>query len=516
MSQHTHSVKNIINGVSEQDPTIKLDNQVDEQINLNPDITKGLLKRNPVELLGKFTKFSMKNRVLTSFKYVNNLGVDEFCFLLLPDNTSINSKEHELQVVRLSDNKVFTIYSPYDSNLPSYKSTFIDYFKDANKEDIQVLEDAGSIYFLNKKTKVSMKANPDSDPSNYKAMVWILNADYGMVFSVKVNYNSGSSITYSVATKNLASDPTGEMPYISNLAFHIAGQINSGTLFYAEASNNYFYLLNRGINVINSIEVTDTQSGKMIMSVMNASQFDNSFISNAAFLPNPADDSSFKVRIAPDRTNSELDYILKAIKNAWIESSILAAEIIDEKTFIHKIDKADIALNEESEAFFLKYLGVLTRPAGDINSNKEPTFVNKKINDFFLFNNRLGVAIDDGLVLSKINEYSQFYKTTAAAIRADDRVDVKLDASKLGYSSIKKVSVINTQLIVNTGVSQASLITNTSFDLSKSKLMEISSYTLGNFKPLQKDNFLIYPLFENGHTSFFDFKLNPVTGFPFI
>ena len=45
-----HSVTNLINGVSQQATSVRLDNQFEEQINCFSDVTKGLTIRNGFEL----------------------------------------------------------------------------------------------------------------------------------------------------------------------------------------------------------------------------------------------------------------------------------------------------------------------------------------------------------------------------------------------------------------------------------------------------------------------------------
>lgn len=63
------------------------------------------------------------------------------------------------------------------------------------------------------------------------------------------------------------------------------------------------------------------------------------------------------------------------------------------------------------------------RPSGDGESNPHPRFVNEKINDIFLFTNRLGFITNNNLILSGAYHYEQFYKSTVATQQDDDRLD---------------------------------------------------------------------------------------------
>ena len=60
------SIPNLINGVSQQPPALRLASQGEEQINCMPSPVEGLKKRSPMELVVKKTMGSPANMARTT------------------------------------------------------------------------------------------------------------------------------------------------------------------------------------------------------------------------------------------------------------------------------------------------------------------------------------------------------------------------------------------------------------------------------------------------------------------
>lgn len=70
------------------------------------------------------------------------------------------------------------------------------------------------------------------------------------------------------------------------------------------------------------------------------------------------------------------------------------------------------------------------RLVGDDLSNTHPTFVNNKIQDVFLFNNRLGFLTNDNVSMSQAGDYYNFYHTSATTQTAADPIDLSCASIK--------------------------------------------------------------------------------------
>jgi len=64
------------------------------------------------------------------------------------------------------------------------------------------------------------------------------------------------------------------------------------------------------------------------------------------------------------------------------------------------------------------------RSAGDEESNKSPSFVGATINDIFVYTNRLGFLADENVILSESDAFENFYRTTTTQALDSDRIDI--------------------------------------------------------------------------------------------
>lgn len=66
----------------------------------------------------------------------------------------------------------------------------------------------------------------------------------------------------------------------------------------------------------------------------------------------------------------------------------------------------------------------VTRQVGDDSTNPAPSFVGNTINDMFLFRGRLGFLADDNVILSEVNNFENFWRTTTTILAESDPIDI--------------------------------------------------------------------------------------------
>lgn len=71
------------------------------------------------------------------------------------------------------------------------------------------------------------------------------------------------------------------------------------------------------------------------------------------------------------------------------------------------------------------------RGCGNEIVSPDPSFVDRKLSDIFLFNNRLGFLSDESVVLSRSGDYFNFYRTTATAYLDDDPIDIAVSTDAI-------------------------------------------------------------------------------------
>jgi hypothetical protein len=71
------------------------------------------------------------------------------------------------------------------------------------------------------------------------------------------------------------------------------------------------------------------------------------------------------------------------------------------------------------------------RRVGDENTNKNPSFIGRTINDLFFYKNRLGFATDENVVLSRAGDFGNFYRLTVLDALADEVIDIAASETKV-------------------------------------------------------------------------------------
>jgi len=128
-----HSTNNLINGVSQQSPALRLDNQVSEQINCFSDVTKGLTIRNGIELTNVLQMDLDTSNII-------EFTLDGEKISLSLDPTAVSPLVH----------------IPLSADITALGAAITDlnYFQNIQKGDIRVLEDKDKVYILNTARKV--------------------------------------------------------------------------------------------------------------------------------------------------------------------------------------------------------------------------------------------------------------------------------------------------------------------------------------------------------------------------
>lgn len=71
------------------------------------------------------------------------------------------------------------------------------------------------------------------------------------------------------------------------------------------------------------------------------------------------------------------------------------------------------------------------RRVGDERTNPGPSFLGRTLNDIFFVNNRLGVTVDENVVMSRAGDFGNFWRMSAIDLFDDDVVDVAATETKV-------------------------------------------------------------------------------------
>lgn len=338
-----------------------------------------------------------------------------------------------------------------------------------------------------------------------KGMIWVTGVASNQEYNVTIKYEDAAGTPQAdIVLSTIGVSTAVSQIKLNWVAGQIQSQIDGQANFTAVQYDNavYFFSTTPQAYTITSIETTNNFDNFSLNSVINATITNGSAIQDTSNLP-PIFKQGFKLRVG-DLATEGSNYYLKYDEEfkGWKESGLDESRVVDNKTLPYYIDKNEVRKTGTIE---LKPITWETANAGDEESNPYPSFIDRTINDIFFYGSRLGFATDDTIVMSRINAPTTFFRTTTATVVANDRVDIKLDNSKLGYATIKDVMTANGKLIVNTGSTQAVLKVNTSFELDSARLETVSSFSLGNNKPLPVNNGIYFGVSIDNYTNIYNY-----------
>lgn len=117
-----------------------------------------------------------------------------------------------------------------------------------------------------------------------------------------------------------------------------------------------------------------------------------------------------------------------------------------------------LLVREANGSFTFKRATWDDRLVGDTLSAPNPSFVGNKIKTIFFHRDRLGLAVDEGVVLSETSSYFNFFRVSATVLADTDPIDVT--ASHVKVSIIDNVVPFNKALLLFSGLTQFVLHSN--------------------------------------------------------
>jgi len=156
--------------------------------------------------------------------------------------------------------------------------------------------------------------------------------------------------------------------------------------------------------------------------------------------------------------------------------------------------------------FSLDVPGWTSRLSGDNDEVKQPSFLNKKVNDLVFFKNRLGVISGENIILSEAGSYFNFWRQSALQVLDNDPIDltaVSNDVAVLNYALQQQ-----DELVLFSNENQFRLYSgdNVTFSPETASVGRISSISMeSQVKPQQVGPQVIFPVKEGDYTGLHTF-----------
>ncbi len=421
------TIAGLYNGVSQQTPVLRLDNQCEEQINCLGLIEEGLIRRPFTE--HKFTWGSGPSLTSGDKIFFINRGPTEKYFVGIRDDTeapiwvydTINGSFKTVQYGHLDENLNFTP----DSTVKNY---LLDGSPTPFTEKIHVLTVADYTIITNREKTVVM-TNDKTDPRPSECYVWfnsVINFGYGARTVVvelsgpayvraEMTFDDWSSVTPQYVASGLQTQIHGAGGYS-------CGVVSSCLRIWREDSQSF------------DCVVTEPSGGVNVKVMhMQTKKFTDLFPPEMFW--------GVKFRIDFDTYDNFKGYYVQSNGKAWVETQGWDLKYrLDRTTMPHRL----VRMSDGN--FVFADIVWADRTVGDDDTAPQPSFVGKQIFATFFYTNRFGVLADDTVIISATADYWNFWPTTALEILDDDPIDLGVAVNDV--VSLRAVAPFNEKLLI--------------------------------------------------------------------
>lgn len=487
MALLTHTIPNLMNGVSQQPVSIRLPNQCEEQINATCRVTDGLSKRLAVEMISA-NKYL--HPITSAVLSLSDATVK--MHMIRGKNVSGDQQTIQLLVDCVSG---CLAYRYMESGTTGVIAAF-PYLQNSSKEDIKFLTDGDTTYVLNKGIVVASTTaggdTPETSMRRQGSLGCVKNGYFGTTYTLTykvVNATTGATIAgpYTETYTTNASSTTTTLTELesANIANKNTATVGLGKQMEDEVAIPATYI-NTNLEVVRAdnwfqlkFKSGSTQAAvaRIEMKVTSttaeaAIHCFNGVVNDPLKLPKTAP-VDYTVKVDADPTTVGDQYYLRydPEANGWVESKQLGLSTTIDSTTLPLMVTGLI-----TGSISTSQLSIQDREVGDIETCPDPSFVGHTLNDMFIFNNRLGFLSENNVVMSRIDEFSVFYRTSTATSLSADRVDVKAAVPSSRYTDLNFGVTFETALLMFGDAAQYILNTNTGFDLTKTSLQSSTEY----------------------------------------
>ena len=440
MALISQSIPNLINGVSQQPPSLRLNTQAELQENGLSSVVSGLSKRPSTTHVANLGTIANLDKA-----FIHTIRRDENEFYSMVVDTS--------GVIRVFDKDGTA--KTVTNNAASYLSGLTDPSKELSAVSI-----ADSTFIVNKNTVVA-KGTATAPTRNPEALVYVKQADYSSTYRLTLT-KGGSSSTVEFATKastqgNSTATQNAERGASTDL---IATNLN--TFSGSTVNTDYYEDITNG-SAVSGLTITRYDSVLHIQST-NATDFqvevgdshggDHLLIfkdetGDFKKLPTKAP-TDFVIKVSGDNQKAQDDYYVKfTADDVWKETIEPAALTqLNAATMPHKLSKL------ANGNFQFDVVAYKERQVGDDDTNPFPSFIGYTLSDIFFHRNRLGLLADENVIFSRAGEFVNFdfFRKSVLTIVDSDPIDVAVSSNKV--SILKHAVPFNEALLLFSDLTQ--------------------------------------------------------------
>tara|TARA_R110000772_G_scaffold44351_2_gene102088 strand:- start:1397 stop:3739 length:2343 start_codon:yes stop_codon:yes gene_type:complete len=446
MALISQSIPNLINGVSQQPPSLRLSTQAQLQENGLSSVVSGLSKRPSTTHVADLGVISNLDKA-----FIHTIRRDENEFYSMVVDTS--------GVVRVFDK------DGVSKTVTNNAATYLSGLTDPSKE-LAAVSIADSTFIVNKNTVVA-KGTTTSPTRTPEALVYVKQSDYSSTFRLVLT-KGGSTSTVEFATKSSTQSSTAETQNAERGASTDLIAENLDTFSASSVSSTLYTNITNGAAVTgltvtrygSVLHIQSTDSTDFQVEVGDSAGGDHLLVfkdETADFKKLPIEAPiNFVIKVSGDNQKAQDDYyVTYTDEEVWkesVEPNILID--LDATTLPHKLSKL------ANGNFQFDPVSYKDRSVGDDNTNPYPSFVGFTLADIFFHRNRLGVLSDENVIFSRAGEFVDFdfFRKSVLTIVDSDPIDVAVSSNKV--SILKHAIPFNDSLLLFSDLTQFKVTAN--------------------------------------------------------
>ena len=430
MSLVSGSIPNLLNGVSQQPPSLRHPSQAEVQENGLSSVTRGLEKRPCTEHVAKLTSsLAGTTAFLHPIKYSST---EDYTAVFSSSGIKVFDQAGTERTVKDSAGNTLT-------SLPTYLTGVTDF--NANVNAVSV---GDTTFVVNKSKVVALDSyTPTARPN--EAMFYVRQADYGLTYKITVG-----SATATYTTPDGSSSAHSAQIGTDYIATQLFNNLSISSPFVKERIGSVIYVKNPSADF--TITSSDGAGDRFLYSFKGQTiDFKNlprkgkvGFRIKVAGSNEKKQDDHYVHLTQGDNTNNEL--IWKETVGGFAVDGSALKNRINALTMPHSLRK------EVNGTFTFAPLTWDDREAGDEDTNPVPSFIGYKINDIFFHRNRLGFLADENVIFSEAGEFYNFFPKTVLTILDSNPIDVAVSNNQI--SILKHAIPFNESLLIFSDLTQ--------------------------------------------------------------
>lgn len=438
------ALPNLINGVSQQPPALRLPSQGEVQENGLSSVVDGLTKRPATRHIATLPNIpsSVSSAFLHTIRRGDNL---EFYSMVITAGSILVYDELGVQQTVNPTTGALNYLSGISDPASQVTATTIADFT-----------------FIVNKNKVVAKSTAKHPARNPEALVYIKQADYSSEYELTVT-KGGSTRTQKLTTKSSSQADTAatqnaeQSIQTDRIAANLRHNVAVATSHYDSIQNatahtgltytlfgNVIYIQGNSASDDFEVSVKDSNGNQDIFAYKGQT-------GDFKKLP-PDGPEGFVVQVIGDNAKNQDDYYVQlSVGTNGTKFYKECAKPDSEKDF-DNTTMPHVLIREANGTFTFKPNTWDERKVGDEDTNPFPSFIGFKINDIFFHRNRLGFLSDENVIFSQSAEYYNFFNTTTLTFVESNPIDVAVSNNQI--SILKQAIPFSESLLLFSDLNQ--------------------------------------------------------------